>query len=367
MLHRYLRNRRGVTLIEVITAMALMSLVTLMVFSFFSYGNAAFMQGKRQNEAQAELRIVNDYIVQEVRFATSFSLSSTHPGTIGASDSLDYIYLDGDRVVHSAYNSGNPRVVRQWGSGLLSTSSFWSAHRGDAQVLGITLMGENNGRTFDMNTSIELPNVALGNSHVADTAGARTISFVRNYTVTAPGTPPPPPSTYRLTASPSVIAGGTAEDVTPGGSGNYASGTLVSVLATENAGYRFDGWTAGGVTVSTDSLYSFNISSNTDLVAVFTQLNPPIVVDVTIVVERNNSANVQYRVTFGSLPTKNTTRSGSLHSATFPNVIGGEVGSGVTYNFSVELQDNKGNWKVVHTSTLLVQNEDLVHKVYNND
>lgn len=370
MLHRYLRNRRGFTLIEIITAMALLGLVTLMVFSFFSYGNAAFTQGKRQNNTQADLRIVNDYVVQEIRFATSVTLSPSHPGTIDPANARDFIYLDGDRIVHSAYNSGNARIVRQWGSGLLSTSGFWSSHNGTAQEIGVSLFGQDGGQTFDMQTSIELPNLALANSYIADTTNAKTISFLKDYTIIAPGPPPPPPTTYSLTVSPSILGGGTAVDVTPGGTGSYVSGTTVSVLATANAGYSFDGWTLGALVVSTNPLYPFPITADTHLVAVFTQLNPPIMVDVRVVVERPNSGNAQYRVTLGAVGPRNTVQDGNLHTATFLNVIGGEPSNPRSYEVVVEFflrQGNQDTWVEVHRSTLAVRNIHLAHRIPNND
>ena len=367
MLHRYLRNRRGFTLIEVITAMALLSLVTLMVFSFFSYGNAAFTQGKRQNEAQAELRIVNDYIVQEMRFATWASLSSTHPGTIDVTNVHDYIYLDGDRIVHSAYNSGNARIVRQWGSSLLSTSGFWSSHNGTAQVMGVSLFGQEGSQTFDLQTSIELPNLALANSYMTDTTNAKTIAFAKDYTVVSGGVTPTPPTTYTLTVSPSVLGGGSAVDVTPGGSGTYASGTNVSVLATANAGYSFDGWMLGGAVVSTSLQYDFQITSNTHLVAVFTQLNPPIRVDVSVVVERkSNSNSAMYRVTLGAMGPKAAIRDKKEYTATYLNVIGGGETTPISYIVVVEFSTG-GSWQEIHRSTLLVYDEDVEHKIFHNN
>lgn len=51
------------------------------------------------------------------------------------------------------------------------------------------------------------------------------------------------------------------------GSGAYATGTAVTVLATPNTGYNFISWTEGGTVVSTNPSYPFVIRANRTLVA----------------------------------------------------------------------------------------------------
>lgn len=67
---------------------------------------------------------------------------------------------------------------------------------------------------------------------------------------------------YAVIVSSNPILGG----VTTGG-GTYAAGTLVTVLATPNAGYTFSNWTEGVNIVSTRSDYQFTIEGNRTLVA----------------------------------------------------------------------------------------------------
>lgn len=51
--------------------------------------------------------------------------------------------------------------------------------------------------------------------------------------------------------------------------GSYESGTSVTVTATHKTGYKFKEWQKGGIAVSTDNPYSFTITENTALTAVF--------------------------------------------------------------------------------------------------
>jgi hypothetical protein len=72
---------------------------------------------------------------------------------------------------------------------------------------------------------------------------------------------------YTCTATPDDAGhGGTV--ISPIG-GSYESGTSVTVTATHKTGYKFKEWQIGGSAVSTDNPYTFSISANTALTAVF--------------------------------------------------------------------------------------------------
>lgn len=61
------------------------------------------------------------------------------------------------------------------------------------------------------------------------------------------------------------------------GGGTYRAGEICTVRATDAGGYRFNRWTENGVTVSTDRNYSFVVTGDRSLVAVFDQLEKYIV------------------------------------------------------------------------------------------
>jgi len=69
---------------------------------------------------------------------------------------------------------------------------------------------------------------------------------------------------------------------TTSGDGAYAPGSLASVVATANSGYKFSKWQVNGVTVGTSRTNTFTVSSNVTLLAKF---KPVYAVDVTPVPE----------------------------------------------------------------------------------
>ena len=71
--------------------------------------------------------------------------------------------------------------------------------------------------------------------------------------------------TYTISASASPSGGGTVS-----GAGTKNHGSTATLVATANTGYVFSKWTENGTQVSTSSTYSFTVSKNRTLVAVFT-------------------------------------------------------------------------------------------------
>ncbi len=77
------------------------------------------------------------------------------------------------------------------------------------------------------------------------------------------------PDMYTIDAEPSPAQGGTVS-----GAGDYEDGASATVTAVPNAGFRFLEWTENGSHVSTDASYTFTVSSNRKLTAVFEPVPP---------------------------------------------------------------------------------------------
>ena len=77
------------------------------------------------------------------------------------------------------------------------------------------------------------------------------------------------PDMYTIDAEPSPAQGGTVS-----GAGDYEDGASATVTAVPNAGFRFLEWTENGNQASTDASYTFTVSSNRKLTAVFEPVPP---------------------------------------------------------------------------------------------
>lgn len=126
---------------------------------------------------------------------------------------------------------------------------------------------------------------------------------------------------YTITTSSYPSSGGT----TTGGN-TYNANQLVTVNASPESGYTFSRWTENGATVSYSTSYSFNVTGNRNLVAVFTPRSVTYIVNATAspVVGGTTSGSDTYtegaRATISAIPLEgyfftNWTENGLLFNA----------------------------------------------------
>ncbi len=96
-----------------------------------------------------------------------------------------------------------------------------------------------------------------GTDNDATTANSNTVTMTANKTVTVTFEPIPPPVEYTLTVT---VPGGHGS-VTPGG-GTYASGTVVSLVATPENGYRVKSWSGTDNDATTAHVNAVTMTAN---------------------------------------------------------------------------------------------------------
>jgi len=72
----YIKNNKGFSLIEMMVALGILSLVIIGLVTFFSGGTRAWVTGQYQLEAQRNARFSMDRMVKEIREGSSISSSS---------------------------------------------------------------------------------------------------------------------------------------------------------------------------------------------------------------------------------------------------------------------------------------------------
>ena len=107
---------------------------------------------------------------------------------------------------------------------------------------------------FEVLVTEDYEDDVLGGITVSKTLGDSSEPEKEKYTVTATATP---------------ANGGSISGV-----GDYEEDKEVTLTATANEGYVFVGWTKNGVQVSTNAKYTFTVTADCDLVAVFEEYNP---------------------------------------------------------------------------------------------
>lgn len=97
--------------------------------------------------------------------------------------------------------------------------------------------------------------------------------------VPVPPTPPEPPATEMYTVTLLVDPAGSG---TASGGKTVAAGVSITVTAMPSDGYTFSEWQENGVAVSTSSSYTFTVTADRTLTAVFTAVIPTYTITVTI-------------------------------------------------------------------------------------
>jgi len=169
----------------------------------------------------------------------NFAVSS--PG--GATIEMEYSLTDENSL---------PSEITDLGNNVLNEDALFTNSGGDDYSLLSNSPCIDNGNPFT--TGLNIPNTdVLGNNRIDNTIvdiGATEFQQpVINYTVT--------------TASNPMIGGTTS------GGGTFADGSNVSVSAVPNTNYNFVNWTENGAVVSNSANYSFEITSDINLVANF--------------------------------------------------------------------------------------------------
>lgn len=101
----------------------------------------------------------------------------------------------------------------------------------------------------------------------------------------APPTPPTP-DTFTITLDVDPTGGGTAS-----GGGTFKDGVSITVSAAPSPNYEFSGWREDGTIVSTNESYSFTVSKNRTLTAVFSSTAQTYTVTATV--DPSGSGTVQ--------------------------------------------------------------------------
>lgn len=134
---------------------------------------------------------------------------------------------------------------------------------------------------------------------------------------------------YTITATASPSNAGTIT-----GAGSYASGSTCTLRATPNSGYTFANWLENSTSVSTNATYSFTVTGNRNLVAVFDVA--PTNYTITATANPSNGGTVSGGGTYASGSTC-TLRATPNSGYTFVNWTknGTQVSTNATYSFTV--------------------------------
>jgi prepilin-type N-terminal cleavage/methylation domain-containing protein len=146
---KIIKNKSGLTLIELTIAIAILGVVLSVAYLLYDYGAKSFRSGEDRYIVQRELRTAADLITSEVRNATIVQIVSSHTNT------NNYFYILDNKFILRA--NGTPRDVT---SAIMTSVSFTIVKNNQGRnVLKFTLNGQKGSYTHQVNSTVFLNNV----------------------------------------------------------------------------------------------------------------------------------------------------------------------------------------------------------------
>ncbi len=97
-----LSNKKGVTLLELIIALAIMSIIMAVCFSVFSYGMKGYQRETANVDSQIDVRYVLNYLNREIRRAEHVEVNTNILKLTDETGNITEYKLNGDEIIKNA-------------------------------------------------------------------------------------------------------------------------------------------------------------------------------------------------------------------------------------------------------------------------
>lgn len=156
---------------ELIIALAILSLVLMGIYSLFGFGNTTYARGTRQSDIQSSIRLATDYITQQVRYSTETKIidASAIPSASGLQPYENYIYFDSTNNTITHLNKYFTHTVPIGHPGSIAFRS-----EEPYKLLSVNLQAQNRGQSYNINTEVISMNLHLGTGGVIEGTPAGT-------------------------------------------------------------------------------------------------------------------------------------------------------------------------------------------------
>lgn len=186
-----MNKTKGITLIELIVALALLSIVFSVIFSFNIFGVRVFGKGDTLSGIQYDVRMASDFIFSEVRNSSEVFLSVP-----AVPDDYNKIYIEDNKIKYKP--AGSPSVDKT--NAIIKNPNtdvlFSLVKNGSSYMLEFTIFGTDDGNAFSLSTDVLLNNIRsatlITNQHAIY---YKKVEITATAVPTASPTPSPTPTT----------------------------------------------------------------------------------------------------------------------------------------------------------------------------
>ena len=159
-----IKNQKGVTLIELMVVVVILSLIILGLVTFFTGGVRSWITGQNQLSAQRNARQAIDQMVREIREGNNFTINPSGP----SNDSVTISYLSSfgkNPVTFKLSGTVIEREVNSVSSPMINnvkTLSFASTDASKVHILLEVDVDNDGNPDITLNTDVNLRNYGLG-------------------------------------------------------------------------------------------------------------------------------------------------------------------------------------------------------------
>lgn len=218
-------NNKGVTLIELLIAVALTGMIMSLGYALYFFGTGSFERGTAQAQAQHNARLADQYLKAELRNALRIEIARA--GREGEFDGYFHLaegslIISGERVTGNTLLDLAVRIIKEGNRAILEYRITSSDHNEEFVFTNRILLNNISAAAFDTSYGA-LRSLDLHNN-----------GYVLYYDLTEAV------ERYNLTMA--VSPAGTGTTTPPAGSYQYEAGTAVNIRAIANAGHAFSHW-----------------------------------------------------------------------------------------------------------------------------
>lgn len=150
-------NRAGLTLVEIIVAIAISSILLIFATSFLLFGNLTFKKGNVQVDKQSDIRIASDYVANQIQYATFIEVTDSMDDGTAVLDFRERIYFIDNVLIHEKYDIAQAKYVEVYRSPFtLQNTTFKLV---DKSVILDIRDDSRIESDYKLSTKIDLPNI----------------------------------------------------------------------------------------------------------------------------------------------------------------------------------------------------------------